>query len=65
MPLAAKVSLGPVYIILSLMMLILTNLGTRKEGESSAYSIFNEGYRRLPGEMTQEQVDNAFRGRYM
>jgi hypothetical protein len=65
MPLAAKASLGPVYIIVSLMCLMITNLGTRKEGEASAYSIFNQGVRRLPGEMTQEQVDNAFRGRHM
>jgi glutamate synthase domain-containing protein 1 len=64
-PLAARLSLGPVYIIVSCMILILSNLGTRAAGEASAYSIFNTYVKRLPGEMTQEQVDNAFRGRVL
>lgn len=34
----------------TILAVILTNLGTRKEGELSAYSIFNPGARQLPGE---------------
>jgi hypothetical protein len=49
----------------SLAALMVFNLGTRGQGEYSAYSIFNPGVRRLPGEMTQDQVDNAYRGRMM
>lgn len=64
MPIAARLSLGPVYILGSIAALILMNMGTRRAGEWSAYSIFNEDVQRLPGEMTQDQVDNAFRGRW-
>jgi Uncharacterized conserved domain (SAYSvFN) len=64
-PLAAKLSVGPVYVILSLMLVIVLNLGTRRQGDASAYSIFNTNVRRLPGEMTEGQVDAAFRGRWM
>ena len=65
LPVAARLSLGPVYIIVSLAALILFNLGTRKQGEASAYSIFNTGMQRLPGEISEDQVDAAFRGRFM
>lgn len=63
-PIAARFSLGGVYILTSMMLVMLCGLGKRKPGEASAYSIFNEGVRALPGEMTREQVDGAFRGRY-
>ena len=49
-PLAARYSLGPLYVLCTILAVILTNLGTRKEGEMSAYSIFNTGARQLPGE---------------
>ena len=65
MPIAARLSLGPVYILVSIALLILLNMGTRRVGEWSAYSIFNSDVQRLPGEITQDQVDNAFRGRWM
>lgn len=38
---AARYSLGPPYVLLTLLLLILTNLGTRQQGELSAYSVFN------------------------
>lgn len=41
--------------------LILLNLGRRREGEWSAYSIFNEGHRRLPGQLTAEHMDDQVR----
>ena len=37
-------------------------LGTRKEGEASAYSIFN-GFNELPGAFNAAQVDDQMRHR--
>ena len=48
-PIAAHFSVGPLYVLGTMLALILTNLGTRKAGELSAYSIFNPGARQLPG----------------
>ena len=48
-PLAARYSLGPLYVLGAILAVILTNLGTKREGEMSAYSIFNPGARQLPG----------------
>jgi Uncharacterized conserved domain (SAYSvFN) len=48
-PVAAHFSVGPLYVLGTMLALILTNLGTRKAGELSAYSIFNPGARQLPG----------------
>lgn len=45
----------------SVFVLILLNLGRRREGEWSAYSIFNEGHRRLPGQLTAEHMDDQVR----
>jgi hypothetical protein len=60
---AAKQDFGALYVGGSIIILILTNLGRRKPGEASAYSIFNPGFRRLPGDFDEEQIDRAFRGR--
>ena len=54
-------SVAPVYVIVSLIVVIFVNLGTKKEGEVSAYSCFNEGQRRLPGTFTADDVDQAVR----
>ena len=64
-PLAARVALGPVYIMASLIAAMLLNLGTRRAGDASAYSLFNAGVRRLPGEMSQAEVDRAARGGWL
>jgi hypothetical protein len=40
---------------------IFTNLGTRKAGEASAYSVFNEGFRELPGTFNADRVDEHLR----
>lgn len=41
--------LGPIFILGTVFYFMFTNLGTRT-GEYSAYSIFNRGVRRLPGD---------------
>jgi hypothetical protein len=40
------------------LLLILLNLGIREEGELSAYSVFNEGFVRLEGELTSEDFES-------
>lgn len=43
---------GSIFVIVSIFILIITNLSNkeRKEGELSAYSIFNEGAKRILGD---------------
>lgn len=56
---ASYYDLGPVYILLSIIITIFTHLGRKKEGEASAYSVFNPGVQRLPGELgdvIEEQI---------
>ena len=64
-PLGAKVSslysLGPLFILLSIVVAIFCNLGERKPGEASAYSVFNEGFRSLLGEFRAEAIDDGLR----
>ncbi len=52
---------GPVYVLASLAALIFFNLGTRKAGEASAYSIFNAGFRELPGQLNAATMDDQLR----
>ncbi|KAI7845633.1 hypothetical protein COHA_000919 [Chlorella ohadii] len=59
--LAARWELGPLYIIATILLLMLLNLGQRREGQWSAYSLFNPGMRRLPGQMTAEDLDRQVR----
>lgn len=60
-PLAARFSLGPIYVLGTILAVILTNLGTRKEGELSAYSVFNSGTRQLPGQLNADAIDQQIR----
>jgi hypothetical protein len=55
--LAAKAQFGFVFFIIFLLLLLLLNLGVRKEGELSAYSVFNPNYERLLGELTGEDFE--------
>lgn len=48
-PFVAACGFGALYMGISFVLLICMNLGQRKPGEASAYSIFNDGFRRLPG----------------
>lgn len=59
--LSSYVEFASLYFILSLFYLIFSNLGTRKAGELSAYSVFNKGFGRLLGTLTAEQFDNEIR----
>lgn len=36
---------------------MLRNLGTRAPGDVSAYTVFNEGLRALPGQLRQEDME--------
>lgn len=46
----------------TLLYLIATNLGQRRQGEASAYSVFNNGVQ-LAGQLRAEQFDNEVRHR--
>jgi len=51
---------GPVYVLCTLLAIIYTNLGRRRAGEASAYSIFNGG-RELPGALNAAAIDDQMR----
>lgn len=51
---------GEIFVLLSMVVLILCNLGQRKEGEASAYSIFNN-FRELPGQLNANRLDEQLR----
>ncbi|GIL97576.1 hypothetical protein Vretimale_3201 [Volvox reticuliferus] len=58
---SSRLGLGPLFILGCLIAGIFTNLGTRRTGELSAYSIFNRGVRRLPGQLDAEEIDRQMR----
>mmetsp|Transcript_71226 Transcript_71226/g.82850 ORF Transcript_71226/g.82850 Transcript_71226/m.82850 type:complete len:190 (+) Transcript_71226:38-607(+) len=60
---AANHGFGQTALILSMMILIFLNLGKRKEGSLSAYSIFNKGTQRLLGTFAHDAIDRQFGGR--
>eukprot|EP00897_Mesotaenium_endlicherianum_P000027 jgi/Mesen1/10024/ME000073S09305 len=53
--------LGPVYVIGTCFAIIFFNLGKKQEGDESAYSIFNEGFRELPGTLNADRIDRDIR----
>ncbi len=53
--------LGSLYLMAAIVAAVWTNLGERREGEASAYSIFNEGVRRLPGQLDAGTFDDQIR----
>uniref|UniRef100_A0A0K0DY74 SAYSvFN domain-containing protein n=1 Tax=Strongyloides stercoralis TaxID=6248 RepID=A0A0K0DY74_STRER len=55
----AYLGFGIVYLICFLMLLMFLNMGKRKKNEVSAYSVFNENFEVLPGQMTSEQFEEA------
>jgi len=59
--LASFYDLGPVYILLAIIITIFTHLGHKKEGEASAYSVFNPGVQRLPGQLDADVIDQQIR----
>jgi hypothetical protein len=52
---------GSLWILLSMFASIFLNLGKRRKGEMSAYSVFNEGYKQLLGTLNAEQFDQEIR----
>ena len=58
--LSHALDLGPVFVVCSGFVAIRLNLGNRKPGEASAYSIFN-GFRELPGAFNAAAVDEHVR----
>ena len=58
--LSHALDLGPVFVVCSGFVAIRRNLGDRKPGEASAYSIFN-GFRELPGAFDAAAVDEHVR----
>ncbi|KAL9254249.1 hypothetical protein AKJ16_DCAP14911 [Drosera capensis] len=60
-PVAHRWDLGPIYILLTGFAIIFFNLGRRQEGDVSAYSIFNEDFRELPGTLNADRLDRDIR----
>lgn len=60
-PLMGRLGLGPVWVLGAILVAIFTNLGKRRAGEASAYSIFNEGVERLPGQLDADVIDQQIR----
>ncbi|XP_057416815.1 uncharacterized protein LOC130711281 isoform X2 [Lotus japonicus] len=60
-PVAHRWDLGPLYILATGFCLILFNLGKRQAGDVSAYSIFNEDFRELPGTLNADRLDRDIR----
>ncbi len=51
---------GEIYVLVTMVTVIFCNLGTRKAGEASAYSIFNN-FRELPGQLNANMLDDQLR----
>ncbi|KAL3497731.1 hypothetical protein ACH5RR_040463 [Cinchona calisaya] len=60
-PVVQKLDLGPLYILATGFAIIFYNLGKRQPGDASAYSIFNEDFRELPGTLNAERLDQDIR----
>ncbi|KAG7569247.1 putative domain SAYSvFN [Arabidopsis thaliana x Arabidopsis arenosa] len=56
-PIAHQWDLGPIFILGTGFSIILLNLGKRQPGDVSAYSIFNEDFRELPGTYNADRID--------
>lgn len=52
-----RIEFGLVYIISSLLYFIFANLGKRREGELSAYHVFNKDFKALPGQLQASQIE--------
>lgn len=55
-----EIDLGPIFLLMTLFALMLSNLSTRSSG-FSAYSIFNPGCRRLGGQLDESDVRRGLR----
>ncbi|KAL0395511.1 UNVERIFIED_CONTAM: hypothetical protein Slati_4517300 [Sesamum latifolium] len=60
-----RLGVGPLYILGTGFLIIFYNLGHRQPGDISAYSIFNEDFRELPGTLNADRLDRDIRlGRF-
>eukprot|EP00955_Chlamydomonas_euryale_P115369 366344-Chlamydomonas_euryale.AAC.12 len=59
--LSSRAGVGPIFVLAAIAATIFSNLGRRRDGEQSAYSIFNTGMRRLPGQLDADQIDEQMR----
>lgn len=57
------IEFGMLGIFITLFGLLFYNLGERKKGELSAYSVFNDNFQRILGTTTGEDIDNELRHR--
>ena len=53
--------LGHPFVITSLIVLLLSNLGEKKAGDVSAYTVFNTGMEALPGQLRMEDLEREMR----
>ncbi|ERN09278.1 uncharacterized protein LOC18437424 isoform X2 [Amborella trichopoda] len=60
-PVAYRWDIGPLYILATGFSIILFNLGHRQQGDLSAYSIFNDDFRELPGTLNADRIDRDVR----
>ncbi|PHU08400.1 hypothetical protein BC332_20260 [Capsicum chinense] len=62
---ARRYDVAPLFLLATGFGLIFYNLGHRKQGELSAYSVFNEDFRELPGTLNADHIDRDIRaGRF-
>ncbi|KAJ1400848.1 hypothetical protein B484DRAFT_458098 [Ochromonadaceae sp. CCMP2298] len=57
----AYLEFASLWVLFSMICSIFLNLGTKKAGELSAYSVFNKGFKQLLGTMNADQFDNEIR----
>ncbi|XP_057977015.1 uncharacterized protein LOC131164078 [Malania oleifera] len=60
-PIAHRWDVGPLYILGTGFLIIFLNLGKRQQGDISAYSIFNDDFRELPGTLNADRLDRDIR----
>ncbi|KAL4574283.1 hypothetical protein LXL04_021111 [Taraxacum kok-saghyz] len=59
-PITHRWDVGPLYILGSGFAIIFLNLGHRQHGDMSAYSIFNEDFRELPGTFNANELIETY-----
>ena len=59
---AMKIHMGHFFVVMTGIVRLFMNLGTRKKGELSAYSIFNKGGKKLAGTFDVGQIEQNLRG---
>lgn len=60
-PVAHRLDIGPLFILGTGFLVIFYNLGHRQPGDVSAYSVFNEDFRELPGTLNADRLDRDIR----